>query len=319
MTVAAGILPALWAEGTNNNPGGGIRQEGEIMARDKNKQAKERIRIFDGKPKIVVVNGYSTSFHWPAILQQKLDRYCGAKRVVQVRRATKGGTPIAKWIDVKTGEPRESWRIVADALERPDKATPVIVLAQQSLQWVYGDRREGIRNKDDAERIGQGADALEKYSRLLLRDGADLVFVGMHIYKHRMEPEIGNERYALEELTRRKIAGVLPGPDVWTPTQRLYPKAFARDLAHPNAIGAEVMAQHWFEALLKYDGLKAPAWSREEMKMAVESEAPQGVPGRPDVRRPRIEIPAGVRVLRDIEYARVGQKRLLLESTGEAI
>ena len=63
-----------------------------------------------------------------------------------------------------------------------------------------------------------GADVLEKYVRLLRKDGADLVFVAMHIYKHPMEPQIGNERYALDELMQRNIPGVQRGPDVWTPT-----------------------------------------------------------------------------------------------------
>jgi len=278
--------------------------------------AEKRVEIFDGRRKVIVVNGYSTSFHWPAILQRKLDRYCGGKRVVQVRRATRGGTPIAKWIDVNTGKPREPWSIVRKALQRPDKATPVIVLAQQSLQWVYGERTEGIRNKEDRERIHRGADALEKYARLLERDGADLVFIAMHIYKHSMEPEIGNERYALDELLKRKIPGVRRGPDVWTPTRRLYPKAFARDLKHPSVIGAEVMAQHWFETLLKYDGLQVPAWTKEEMKMAIHSEAPQEGRGREmrrGRRRPGARIPPNVRVLSDLEYARVAEKSLLLD------
>ena len=279
-------------------------------------RAKERIEIFDGNLKIIVVNGYSTSFRWPAMLQRKLDRYHGGKRVVQVRQATKGGTPIAKWIDVKTGEPREAWSMVRAALKPPDETTPVIVLAQQSLQWAYGERTEGIRNKDDQERIRQGADALEKYARLLLHDGADLVFIAMHIYKHPMEPEIGNERYALDELIRHKIPGVQPGPDVWTPTKELYPKAFARDLRHPNFIGAEVMAQKWFEVLLKYDGLQVPAWSKEEMRVATKSEAPQegqSSERRRGRRRPGAQIPANIRVLRDLEYARVGEKSLLLD------
>jgi len=282
--------------------------------------AEDKTNIFDGKPKIIVVNGYSTSFRWPAILQRKLDRYCDGKRLIEVRSATKGGTPIAKWIDVQTGQPREPWSIVRQALKPADETTPVIVLAQQSLQWVYGERTEGIRSQDDQERIQQGRDALEKYARMLLRDGADLVFIAMHIYKHPMEPEIGNERYALEELLQRKIPGVAPGPDVWTPTKRLYPQVFARDLVHPNSIGAEVMAQKWFEALLKYDGLEVPAWSKEEMRMAIQSQTPKEGQEkntdqlRPsDAKRPGAEIPPNVRVLRDLEYARVGEKSLLLD------
>ncbi|UCG56813.1 MAG: hypothetical protein JSU70_18345 [Phycisphaerales bacterium] len=32
-------------------------------------------KIFDGSRKVVVVNGYSTSFRWPALLQKKLGRF----------------------------------------------------------------------------------------------------------------------------------------------------------------------------------------------------------------------------------------------------
>ena len=54
--------------------------------------ATEGIRILDGKPKVIIVNGYSTSFRWPDLLQRKLDRYFDLKRVVEVKRATKGSS-----------------------------------------------------------------------------------------------------------------------------------------------------------------------------------------------------------------------------------
>ena len=174
------------------------------------------------------------------------------------------------------------------------------MLAQQSLQWLYGDRRIGIRNADDKVRIQKGTDALEKYVKLLKKDGADLIFVAMHIYKKPMEPEIGNERYALDELIQRKIPGVQRGPDVWTPTKKLYPQAFAKDLMHPNAIGSELMAQKWFETLLKYDGLEIPAWSKENNTTAAQ-------PGMKD--GPISDI----RVLRDLEYVPDGHKRNKLD------
>ena len=48
---------------------------------------------------------------------------------------------------------------------------PVIVLAQQSLQFVYpGDRRHGIRNAQDEERIKIGADVIQRYAELILED-----------------------------------------------------------------------------------------------------------------------------------------------------
>ena len=259
-----------------------------------------KLKIFDGKPKVIVVNGYSTSFHWPRILQRKLDRYFNGNHPIKVKQATKGGTPVAKWLDVKTGQPLRAWLTVLRPMLREAEETPVILLAQQSLQWVFDQRQEGIRNADDKERIQKGANALEKYVRLLKKDGADLVFVAMHIYKHPMEPEIGNERYALDELMRRNIPGVQRGPDVWTPTKELYPKAFARDLKHPNAIGSELMAQKWFETLLKHDGLEIPAWSKKK---------------KPPAAQPRVEegpIP-DVRVLRDLEYVPGGHERNKLD------
>lgn len=232
---------------------------------------KAKIKLLDGKPKTIVVNGYSTSFKWPAVLQRKLDRYFGGKRVIEVRSATQGGTPIAKWMDAKTGKPLRPWTAkLLPKLKRKGNA-PVVVLAQQSLQWAFGGRGAGIRSKTDKAHIREGADVLERYVRRLKADGADLVFVAMHIYKKPMEPVIGNERLALAELLKRRIAGVKAGPDVWTATEKLYPQAFAGDRVHPNAMGAEVMAQYWFETLLKHDGVKAPKWGREEMNAAIKN------------------------------------------------
>lgn len=264
------------------------------------KQGSDKIKIFDSKPKVIVVNGYSTSFRWPGILQNKLDRHFGDKRVLTVKSATKGGTPIVRWLNVKTGEPLRPWLGVLRPMLQESEDTPVILLAQQSLQGVFGSRREGIRDANDQERIRQGGDALEKYVRLLKKDGADLVFVAMHIYKHPMEPQIGNERYALDELMRRNIPAVERGPDVWTPTKKLYPKAFARDGVHPNALGAELMAQKWFETLLKYNGLKIPAWTKEKKTPSVQ---------------PRVEEGpiSDIRVLHDLEYVPGGHERNKLD------
>jgi len=234
-----------------------------------------RQRILDERPKLfVVVNGYSTSFQWPRFLQRKLDRHFG-RRIIEVKSATKVGTPIARWMDAQTGEPLKPWiDVLRPALAATDER-PRIVLAQQSLQWAFGSRGDGIRNSDDRQRIRQGADVLQKYTEGMLKDGAQQVFIAMHIYKHPMEPEIGNERLALSELQKREIARVHAGPDVWEPTKKLYPKAFAQDGVHPNSIGSEVMAQMWFETLLEHDGLGVPEWSRGEMQQAIAGESTQ--------------------------------------------
>lgn len=223
-------------------------------------------QIFDGRKKTIIVNGYSTSFNWPKVLQKKLDLYHGGKRIIEVKSATMGGTPIAKWIDVRTGEPRKPWlERLRPQIEQASEKGDVIVLCQQSLQWAFGDRGVGINGPDDKQHIKQGADTLEKYVRLLRKDGADAVFVAMHIYKKPMEPQIGNERLALDALMKCNIEGVYHGPDVWTLTKKMYPVAFAQDKLHPNQIGAEIMAQQWFESLLKHDSKRIPPRSKEEL------------------------------------------------------
>ena len=52
---------------------------------------QEKLKIFDKTPKTLIVNGYSTSFHWPRILQRKIDKYGGGKLDIKVVPATKGG------------------------------------------------------------------------------------------------------------------------------------------------------------------------------------------------------------------------------------
>ena len=243
-----------------------------ICADKVERDASARTKIFSGEPRLLIVHGYSTSAHWWAFLQRKIDRYMGGpdKRVVEVQLCNKGGTPIAKWMDVTTGERSRAWKQMLTPMIQAEKGKrPVVVLAQQSLQWVYGERSVGIRNEEDRERIRRGADAIEQYAKLILDDGAAEVIIAMHIYKQGMEPEIGNERLALAELMKRKPARVHAGPDVWTPTKTQYPLAFDRDKRHPNFIGAEIMAHYWFAALLKHDGLQVPEWSRQEMEVAI--------------------------------------------------
>lgn len=234
------------------------------------------LKIFNGEPRLFVVNGYSTSYQWPRILQRKLDRYFDGNRIIEVEPATKGGTPIAKWMDVNTGERLQPWEeILQPALQKSDNR-PVVVLAQQSLQWVFGDRRQGIRNAQDQERISFGASVLQKYAQGLLDDEADHVFIAMHIYKTGMEPEIGNERLALARFLENGLENVHGGPDVWIPTKARWPEAFARDKVHPNSLGAEIMAHYWFETLLAHDELETPAGSIKEVTEAAEMAGEDG-------------------------------------------
>jgi len=246
----------------------------EIGVGESQKARSSEVEIFCGEPRLLIVHGYSTSAHWWAFLQRKIDHYMGGpdKRVVEVQLCNKGGTPIARWMNVKTGEPSAAWKQMLTPMIQAEKGKrTVIVLAQQSLQGVYGERNAGIHGPEDLERILRGADVIEQYGKRILDDGAATVVIGMHIYKKSMEPAIGNERLALAELMKRKPARIFAGPDVWTPTSKQHPLAFDTDKRHPNYIGAEIMAHYWFEALLEREGLEVPDWSRQEMEEAIKN------------------------------------------------
>ncbi len=236
--------------------------------------------LFNGEPRRFVVNGYSTSFDWPEILQRKLNRYFDGKQTVEVVSAVKGLTPIAKWMDIETGDKSPAWeQILTPAIKGAGDEVPVYVLAQQSLQWVWGDRASGIRNDSDAERIDRGVEVLDSYTRKILEDGASGVVIAMHIYKDGMEPEIGNECLALAKFIESKPESVTLGPDLWTPTSKVWPQAFKTDKVHPNLLGAEIMAHYWFARLLEIDGRVVPDWSESEMKDAAKNPADGAGPG----------------------------------------
>ena len=88
----------------------GVLLVGACAATVSAQQSSNReLKLFDGEPKTFVVNGYSTSFQWPKILQRKLDKYFDGKRVIEVKSATQGGTPVAKWMNLETGQPLAPW------------------------------------------------------------------------------------------------------------------------------------------------------------------------------------------------------------------
>ena len=97
--------------------------------------------------------------------------------------------------------------------------------------------------------LPMGADALETMARRLQGLGLQRLYIGMHIYKGPVEPEVGNERLALAALLDRGLSYVYEGPDVWTPTRDRYPECFAADGLHPNELGMKIMAEGWYRTI----------------------------------------------------------------------
>ena len=218
--------------------------------------------VLDGAEKSFVVVGYSTSYVWPAMLQDMLDEHAGGERVYHILNAVIGGSPMGRWIAApETADYKETYGAMVrdffgpDARLRGDLPAPTVAIIQQSLQRTpTPETRLGpVHDIDDPEGIRIGADSLERLARQLLEDGIERSYFGMHIYKEGYEPEIGNERFALSALMERGHGFIFSGPDVWSPTFREHPEAFTEDRLHPNERGMRIMAEEWYRALAGAD------------------------------------------------------------------
>ena len=235
--------------------------------------------VLDGVEKAFVICGYSTSAQWPDMLQAKLDRLTDGERVYHIRNAWVPGSPVARWIDIETDRPKRPYTDMLEEFfgESSPTPQPTVALCQQSLQFLQ--RPDGetpmagpVSGPDDAVGRAFGADAFGALAEMLHLDGCSTVFIAAHIYKKPREPQIGSERHALADLLARDVPYLAAGPDVWEPTEAGYPDLFAEDLLHPNMLGAAVMAQLWFEALLRHDELAVPDWSRAELEAELGAE-----------------------------------------------
>jgi len=214
--------------------------------------------LLDGTEKSMILVGYSTSYAWPTLLQEMLDEHAGGQRLYHVVNAVVGGSPVGRWIAPKDSE---DYRATYGAMERDfladeprllgDLPRPTVALLQQSLQRTpTPETRLGpVTSVDDTAGIRIGADALETLVDQLRDDGIERTYIAMHIYKEGYEPEVGNERFALEELLKRDHPDVHRGPDVWSLTIDQHPEAFTEDGLHPNELGARIMAEAWYRIL----------------------------------------------------------------------
>lgn len=228
--------------------------------------------VLDGREKSILVNGYSTSYAWPDMLQEMLDEHAGGDRKYHVLNSVIGGAPVESWI----AEPgtRDYERTVA-AMDRDffgeqprlrgDAPAPTVAICQQSLQLTRDDRGP-VKNEHDMVGAEMGADAMERLVGILKDRGVETIFIAMHIYKEPVEPEVGNERIALRRLLTRGIDGVHAGPDLWKATYERFPEAFEEDRLHPNEIGMKIMAEGWYRALAGEDAKEEVVrnlWERE--------------------------------------------------------
>lgn len=248
LVLSVGLV--LTACGPPEAPGGGA--DGGLTA------VAQASPVLDGNEKSFVIVGYSTSYAWPEMLQEMLDEHSGGERKYHLLNAVIGGSPVGRWIaDPASEDYQDTYALMTrdffgdGARLRGDAPAATLAIIQQSLQRTpTPDTRLGpVASADDARGIEIGADALQKLIDQLRADGIEQAFVAMHIYKEGFEPEVGNERFALQALLERGHDYIRPGPDVWSLTIGEHPEAFTDDRLHPNERGGKIMAEAWYRAL----------------------------------------------------------------------
>ena len=232
-------------------------------------------KLFDGDEKTFVFVGYSTSYRWPNILEHKINRQFEDAIVNHVMNAASGGAPVGTWVAPEEsvdwqrsyGRMLRDWFLPLDS--RPNMEgrmrfgnipKPTVALLQQSLQRTC----PIIQGPDDRENIVKCADEMQKLVEALHRDGVELIFFATHIYKYTHEPQVEHEKYALDELLKRDLPYVWPGPELWRASKARWPEIFTQpDQVHLNELGDTFDASAWYELLMRYD--------RGELEQSLES------------------------------------------------
>ena len=216
-----------------------------------------RSGILDGSEKTFLVTGYSTSHRpnrrpWPTIFQEMLDAHAGNGSTYHVVRHTVSGTPIAKWMGTcgSGGHVEDALDDYVEPGKRLEQGVPnaTVMLAQQSLQWSFGDCRDRyltIESAADQAKIEQGAEAIRDYVNAFFDGGIEEVYMATHIYKTGYPTNLCGESLALTEALGN-LDNFYPGPELCEITGTLFPSGFDADRVHPGAPVANAMALYWY-------------------------------------------------------------------------
>ena len=213
--------------------------------------------ILNGEEKTFLVTGYSTSHRpnrraWPMIFGEMLDAHAGNNSTYHVVSHTVSGTPIAKWMGTcgAGGDVEDALASYVNPGSRLDNGIPpaTIMLAQQSLQWAFGncqDRFISIESANDTEKIQQGVVAIQEYMNAFFDGGVQEVYMATHIFKENYPTNLCGERFALAEALGT-LDNFYPGPELCEMTGGLFPEGYQADRVHPGPEVASAMALYWY-------------------------------------------------------------------------
>lgn len=214
-------------------------------------QAKPTSDHLRGAPESFVVLGDSTSFVWPALLQDLLDAHAEKRGLYRVHNAAVPEVGIAAWTNQ---EPRRPLEALANDLRSlraaagTGAAPPGTALCLVSLRGL-GDAGGPVKSENDMVGAEMGADALERLALELHQLGIRRVVFATPLYAAGAGPEMGLEHVAIERLLARGHDFVSAGPDVFRASRRYFPDAYEPDRVHPNEFGTKLVAEEWYRWL----------------------------------------------------------------------
>ncbi|NOT32383.1 MAG: hypothetical protein HOP15_18210, partial [Planctomycetes bacterium] len=209
-----------------------------------------------GRPAAFVVLGDSSSFVWPALLQEMLDAHAGRRGLYRLLNAAAPAGSVGAWTN-----PKEPGPLLALAKElsgraepRSDTLPPKTALCLVSLHGRQGLGDEGGPVSESDGVGGElGANALERLALALRELGVERVVFATPLYAGCAGPELGLEHVAIERLLARgHIRGhdlIAAGPDIYRASRRYFPDAFEPDGVRANEFGQKLVAEEWYRWL----------------------------------------------------------------------
>jgi hypothetical protein len=214
-------------------------------------QAEPESEYLRGDPAAFVVLGDTTSFVWPAMLQELLDAHAAKRGLYRVHNGATPAQGIGAWKETREPGPFRALSedfLSARAAARAGAPLPKTALCMVSLRGI-GDEGGPVKSENDMVGAEMGADALERLALELHELGVERVVFATPFYAEGTGPELGLEHVALERLLARGHDFVAAGPDVFRASRRYFPDAFEAGGTEPNEFGVKLMAEEWYRWL----------------------------------------------------------------------
>lgn len=245
-------------------------------AADEAGPAERPFKIFDGKPKTIVL---WTGGHWGIEqLTAHVKRMPGAQQITCVHAkhpATGRKFPIDDGDALRTW-PRALPVAAGDLPDycpraKLDEANPVIYVVMSGALRAKGFPPES-NSCTPEQAIQRCVEIMKVAVEQTAAKGVDWVMLSTMFYNPNpaWPGSVGwtRSKELIEAFNRTDVGKRHPAVDVYTPMASCYPLHLSADAFHTNDYGRHVLAHLWLSALCAWDGIEVPAWSRELVEEA---------------------------------------------------